>query len=194
MDFVRLVADHGYTATFIGSLIEGETVLTVAGLAAHRGYLHFALLLALASVGSFIGDQAYFMIGRIWGKRLLARFPRFRPAVRRVDALLVRYAGAAVVAVRFLYGLRSIGPIAMGASRLKWHTFMIYNAIGAVLWSVAWLGAGYFVGEVLQQLLGKLKHVEAWLFAGVATVVLTMAIGFHWRRRKIDRVSSRPGS
>lgn len=194
MDFVKLVADHGYTATFVGSLIEGETVLTVAGLAAHRGYLHFWYLLALASLGSFIGDQAYFLIGRIWGKPLLARYPRFRPAVRRVDTLLVRYAGAAVVAVRFLYGLRTIGPIAMGASRLKWHTFLLYNAVGAVLWSAAWLGAGYFVGELLQQLLGKMKHVEAWLFAGVATVVFAMAVWFHWRRRKIDRASSRKGS
>lgn len=194
MDFVRLVADHGYTATFIGSLIEGETVLTVAGLAAHRGYLQFSVLLALASLGSLMGDQAYFLIGRIWGKPLLKRYPRFRPAVRRVDTLLVRYSGVAVVAVRFLYGLRTIGPIAMGASRLKWHTFLFYNAVGAVLWSAAWLGAGYFVGEVLQQLLGKLKHVEAWLFVGVATVVLAMALWFHWRRRRIERAASRKES
>jgi len=191
MDFVQLVADHGYTATFIGSLIEGETVLTVAGLAAHRGYLHFPVLLALATAGSFIGDQAYFLIGRVWGKPLLARYPRFRPAVRRVDTLLVRYSGVAVVAVRFLYGLRTVGPIAMGASRLKWHTFLLYNAVGALLWSLAWLGAGYFVGEMLQRLLGHLKHVEAWLFAGVATVVLAMAVWFHWRRRRIERAPSR---
>lgn len=194
MDFVRLVADHGYAATFVGSLIEGETVLTVAGLAAHRGYLHFPYLLALASLGSLIGDQAYFLIGRIWGKRLLARYPRFRPGVRRVDTLLVRYSGAAVVAVRFLYGLRTIGPIAMGASRLHWHTFLLYNAIGALLWSAAWLGAGFFAGEVLQQVVGKMKHVEAWLFAGVAAMVLSTAVWFHWRRRKIDRVSSRTES
>lgn len=187
MYFVHLVADHGYTATFIGSLIEGETVLTVAGLAAHRGYLHFPVLLALASIGSFLGDQAYFLIGRIWGKPLLKRYPRFLPAVRRVDTLLVRYPGAALVAMRFLYGLRTVGPIAIGASRLKWHTFLLYNALGAVLWSAAWLGAGYFVGEVLQQLFGKLKHVESLLFAGVAAVVLVMAVWFHWRRRRIER-------
>jgi membrane protein DedA with SNARE-associated domain len=99
-----------------------------------------------------------------------------------------------VVAVRFLYGLRTVGPIAMGASRLEWHTFLLYNAVGALLWSLAWLGAGYFVGEVLQRLLGHMKHVEAWLFAGVATVVLAMAVWFHWRRRRIERAPSRKRS
>ena len=70
MDFAKLVADHGYLVTFLGALIEGETVLTLAGLAAHRGYLHLPVLIALASLGSCLGDQIYFLIGRRYGKRL----------------------------------------------------------------------------------------------------------------------------
>ena len=130
MDFAKLVADHGYLITFFGALIEGETILTLAGLAAHRGYFHLPLLITLASLGSSIGDQIYFLIGRRYGKRLIARFPRFKPAIRRVDALVVRYAGIAVIAVRFLYGLRTVGPIAIGASRMPWHKFALFNAAG----------------------------------------------------------------
>ncbi len=183
MDFAKLVADHGYLVTFLGALIEGETILTLAGLAAHRGYLQLPLLIALAALGSFIGDQVYFLIGRRYGKRLIARFPRFKPAIRRIDTLVVRYSGVAVIAVRFLYGLRTVGPIAIGASRMPWHTFALFNVAGAIIWAVVWLMAGYAVGEVLRMLLGDLRHVEVWLFAGVLTAALAIAIFLHLRRR-----------
>lgn len=183
MDFARLVSDHGYLVTFLGALIEGESVLTLAGLAAHRGYLHLSLLIALASLGSFIGDQVYFLIGRRYGKRLIARFPRFKPAIRRVDTLVVRYAGIAVIAVRFLYGLRTVGPIAIGASRMPWHTFALFNAAGSIAWSAVWLTGGYLIGEFVHMLIGDVRHIELWLFAGVAAAALALGAYFHLHRR-----------
>jgi membrane protein DedA with SNARE-associated domain len=187
MDFAKLVADHGYLVTFLGSLIEGETVLTLAGLAAHRGYLHLSLLIALASLGSFIGDQIYFLIGRRYGKRLIARFPRFKPAIGRVDALVVRYAGVAVIAVRFLYGLRTVGPIAIGASRMPWRKFALFNVAGSIAWSAVWLIGGFLIGELVRMLIGDVRHIEAWLFAGVAAAALALGAYFHLNRRAAVR-------
>jgi membrane protein DedA with SNARE-associated domain len=187
MDFAKLVAEHGYLITFLGALIEGETVLTLAGLAAHRGYLHLPALIALASLGSCIGDQVYFLIGRRYGKRLIARFPRFKPAVRRVDALVVRYAGVAVIAVRFLYGLRTVGPIAIGASRMPWHKFALFNVAGAIAWSAIWLMGGFLIGEMVHMLIGDVRHFEVWLFAGVAAAALALGAYFHLNRRAAAR-------
>jgi membrane protein DedA with SNARE-associated domain len=187
MDFARLVADHGYLITFLGALFEGETVLTLAGLAAHRHYLHLSVLIVLASTGSFLGDQIYFMIGRRYGKRLMARFPRFKPAIRRVDALVVRYAGVAVIAVRFLYGLRTVGPIAIGASRMPWHKFALFNALGAVAWSAVWLMGGYLIGELVHMLIGDMRHKEVWVFAGVAAAALSFGAVIHFNRRAAVR-------
>ena len=188
MDFAKLVADHGYLVTFLGALLEGETVLTLAGLAAHQGYLHFPLLISLAALGSFVGDQIYFLIGRRYGKRLIARFPRLKPAIRRVDALVVRYAGVSVIAVRFLYGLRTVGPIAIGASRMPWHTFALFNAVGAIVWSVAWLMGGYLIGEIVHMLIGDLRRVEVWLFAGVVVAASALGAYLHFSRRAAARL------
>jgi membrane protein DedA with SNARE-associated domain len=188
MDFASLVAEHGYLVTFFGALLEGETILTLAGLAAHRGYLQLPLLMVLASLGSFIGDQIYFFIGRRYGTRLIARFPRFRPAIRRVDAMVVRYAGIAVIAVRFLYGLRTVGPIAIGASRMPWHVFALFNAGSAVVWSAVWLAGGYLIGEAVHMLIGDQRHAEAWLFGGVAGLALLLVAYLHFRRRAPERM------
>jgi membrane protein DedA with SNARE-associated domain len=191
MDLAPLIEQHGYTITFLGALIEGETVMILAGLAAHRGYLHLPLLAGLAALGSFMGDQMYFFIGRRFGNRLVARFPRLEPGVRHADALLLRYAGAAVIAVRFLYGLRVLGPIAMGMTRLKWRTFLVFNALGAILWSMCWLVVGYLLGELAGLLLGDLRRIEHWLFAGFAAAALAAVAYLHWRRRATARSASR---
>ena len=188
MDFPRLVADHGYLVTFLGALLEGETILTLAGLAAHRGYLQLAPLITVATLGSFMGDQIYFLVGRRFGQRLIARFPRLRPAIRRVDTLVVRYAGVAVIAVRFLYGLRTAGAIAIGASRMPWHTFALFNAVGALVWSVIWLIGGYLIGEILHLLIGDLRQVEVWLFAGVGAAALGLGAYLHRRSRALARI------
>jgi membrane protein DedA with SNARE-associated domain len=132
------------------------------------------VLIALASLGSFTGDQIYFLIGRRYGKRLMARFPRFTPAIRRVDALVVRYAGVAVIAVRFLYGLRTVGPMAIGASCMPWRKFVLFNAAGAIAWG--------------SMLIGDLRRVELWLFAGVAAAALALGAYFHFHRRATVRL------
>ena len=183
MEFSHLVAEHGYAVTFLGALVEGETILTLAGVAAHRGYLPLATLIGLAALGSFLGDQVYFLIGRRYGTSLLARFPRFRAATQNADTLLVRYAGFSVIVVRFLYGLRTLGPIALGMSSLRWRTFVAFNAAGAILWSVCWLSVGYLLGEAAQMVFGDLRHLEPWFFAAVAVAALALAAYLHLRRR-----------
>lgn len=191
MELAQLISQHGYTVSFVGALIEGETVMVLAGLAAHRGYLHLPTLIGLAAIGSFVGDQLYFLIGRRFGTRLVARFPRLEPRLQQADALLIRYAGVAVIAVRFLYGLRTLGPIAMGMTGLKWRTFVLFNAAGAILWSICWVGVGYTLGELAAMLLGDFRRIEHWLFAGLAATALAIVAYLHWRRRAVIRTAAR---
>ena len=86
MSFAQLLADYGYLAVFVGSLLEGETVLVLAGFAAHQGYLSLPLVLAVAFVGGTLGDQIFFWLGRAWGQSLLDRIPHSEHRVRRVRA------------------------------------------------------------------------------------------------------------
>src|SRR5437763_2384634 len=88
VDLPALIQAYGYPLTFAGALFEGETVLTLAGLAAHRGHLHWPLLWLLAAAGGTTGDIVYFALGRRYGAELLTRWPSFAPAVERVHRLV----------------------------------------------------------------------------------------------------------
>src|SRR3954449_11918467 len=60
VDVGVLLEQHGYALTFLGSLIEGEVVLVLAGLGAHRGYLQLAWVILLGAVGGFLAGQGLF--------------------------------------------------------------------------------------------------------------------------------------
>jgi membrane protein DedA with SNARE-associated domain len=185
LDLGTAIQQYGYPVVFIGSLLEGETVLALGGLAAHRGYLALHWVVACAAAGGFLGDQLYFALGRLYGERLVERYPRLAPAVGRARALLEGYDAWVVIGVRFMYGLRTAGPFAMGMTRIEWLRFAWLNLVGAVLWAPLFAAAGYLFGEALQRLLGDLKRVEHWLFGAlvIAGVAFWLARRRRWRSR-----------
>ena len=91
MDLAQLVETWGYPVVFLGTLLEGETVLLLAGLAARAGYLELPWVIATAWAGAVTGEQIWFQVGRRHGERLLRRFPMLKSKARRMSALLERY-------------------------------------------------------------------------------------------------------
>lgn len=172
MTLIEFVTTYGYLAVLLGTLLEGETVLLLAGFAAHQGYLSIHLVLLIAFIGGTVGDQLFFWAGRSWGGALLDRFPSVRVRTIRVGELLRRWDAALVFAIRFLYGLRIAGPVAMGALHFDAKRFAIFNALGAAVWAALIGGAGYVLGHSLEALLGNLADYEtALLWAALAVLV-----------------------
>src|SRR5678815_2485716 len=102
LEYAPLIERYGYLATFAGTLVEGESLLILSGLAAHRGYLSFPMVVLVGGLGGALGDLLFFMLGRHYGNDLLARFPRFTPAAERVHAMIERHPAATILAVRFM--------------------------------------------------------------------------------------------
>lgn len=159
MTLTGLIAQYGYLAVFVGAVLEGETMLVLAGFAAHQGYLSLPWVVLLALCGGVLGDQACFFLGRRYGPALLLRFPNLTPGVQRVDQLLLYHAWL-IIGMRFMYGLRLVGPIAIGMSGLSTWRFVAFNLIGAAIWAPLIAGAGYLFGHALQLLFTDIRHFE----------------------------------
>lgn len=170
-----LIAKYGYLAIFAGTLAEGETLLILSGLAAHRGYLSFPVVVLVGALGGALGDMAFFRLGRHFGPDLLARFPRFTPAAGRVHAMIERHPAATIIAVRFMYGIRTGGPAVIGTTRVPFVKFALLNAVGAVGWSACWAGAGYAFGKAAQHVLGDFARIEREVF-GAAIILIVLGI------------------
>lgn len=161
---------YGLLAVVLGTFFEGETIMVLAGLASHRGYWSLTSVIAAGFAGTFFGDQLYFQIGRTQGKLFLAKRPAWEARVVRARRFLGRHHIAFILGFRFLYGLRTVSPFVIGMSHVPVRRYMLLNAVGGFVWSVAVAVVGYSVGQGAEALLGRVKEVEVWLFVGVAAV------------------------
>ncbi|CAI8859481.1 Inner membrane protein YohD [Pseudomonas sp. IT-P253] len=178
-----LLATYGYWAVFFGCLLEGETILILGGMAAHQHLLHLWPVIAWASLGGMLGDQLLFWSGRYFGGRLLPRLSKNQAAIDRVTRLIARYPSTAIFAVRFLYGMRLVGPVVIGASGLSPLRFTVLNALGAVVWATLFASAGYWVGQALESLLGNLKPYRLPIALAVLVLGVTVALIRHFRAK-----------
>lgn len=174
MQIAAHLRDHVYTAIVLGSIFEGETTVVLAGFAAHQGYAPWWAVTLLAAVMNFVLDQGWFALGRWRGDWVLARWPRLRPSVDRVAPYLQRHRRWVVFGVRFLYGLRTAGPLALGMSRISWRDFVVFNALGAAVWAVTFTTLGFLFGRAISAVIGEIVHYEAEL------VLFILAAGLVW--------------
>ena len=178
-----LVAQYGYLAVLLGTFLEGETVLVLAGFAAHRGYLELPLVIACAFVGTLVGDQLYFYLGRSRGTSYIRARPHWASRFEKVRGLLSRHELLLILTFRFLYGIRTVAPFAIGASGTNPVRFLILNVVGAGVWavSVGWLG--YVFGHTLEVIIDDVKRYEGWVL-GIVCLVGGGIWFAHWFRTR----------
>ena len=169
-----MIAELGYAALFIGTLLEGETIVFLAGLAAHHGYLWFPAVVAVSVVGGFLSDQILFHVGRRYGERVYARFPGLAAKVPRVQALLLRWDVLAILLVRFLYGLRIVAPLVIGSCGIAPWRLALFDFLGAVLWAFVVAGLGYFAGQAVQYWMARLDLTVVLFLMALALVAGTV--------------------
>jgi membrane protein DedA with SNARE-associated domain len=185
MNVEQLLNHYGYLAIFIGSILEGETILTLAGFFVHKGYLLFVPSILCATAGGMIGDQVGFLLGRYYGTRLLQHFPKLDPLVEKTNRLLCKHSSIIIIGVRFMYGLRIAGPIAIGMSKVSFSRFLLLNAMGALFWATIIVSFGYLFGQSAQWLFTQFQQYTKLLFALILLIaVIFLSIYWYSKQRR----------
>jgi membrane protein DedA with SNARE-associated domain len=192
--FTDHFAAYGYLVLFLGVLLEsagvpvpGETAVLAAGfLASPAGdeRFHLGAVIAITFLAAVLGDNAGYWVGRRLVGPAFREGRRFlffnRESLGVAEAYFARYGSWTIFFARFVTGLRVIGAVAAGAANMVWSRFLLANAAGAAVWSVAISLLGYFFGHswhLVHRFLG---------WAGVAVLVglvLALFMVRIWRRR-----------
>ena len=184
IDLPGLIEHYGYAAILIGTFLEGETILVLAGLAAHQGYLVLTWVILAAFLGSLGGDQLFFYLGRKHSQAVLSRRPAWKQKVEKVHKLLNRFQTPMILGFRFLYGLRTVSPFVIGMGPVSFKKFILLNAAGALVWAVAVGSGGYLFGQALEIFIGKIKHYELQVFAMIALLgALIWTVHFYHQKK-----------
>lgn len=176
MSLEAIIEHYGYFALILGTALEGETILVVAGYLAHRGYLQLPYVIAAAMFGTFVGDQTFFQLGRQSGEAYLARRSHRQARAARVRHLLECHRIALVMGFRFMYGIRTVAPFVIGMSGFSRKAFMLLNAVSAAIWAITIGCAGYAFGRALEKLFNEAKQYERPIVVGIVAVGATIWI------------------
>lgn len=166
---------HGYWVLFIGTFLEGEAILLLAGFLAFRGYLDIFGVVCTAWAGSFLGDQVYFYLGRFKGRALLRRFHSIAKKFREALKLIEKYGNFVAFISRFTYGFRIVLPIILGITKLAPRTFLWINLVSALTWAIVFSLAGYLFGKSASLVIDNISSYEHYL-----VLALFLFIGLAW--------------
>lgn len=184
IDLQGLVSEYGYWALFVGTFLEGETILVLGGLAAQQGLLELPWVMASAFGGSLLGDQTAFFIGRRWGRRIICRFPGWEEKIEKIRQKMTRYLDLWMLSFRFFWGLRNPTPFVLAMGNVPLARFATLNAIGALVWAVAGAGAGFLFGRAVERYIGDMHKYSLQLLGGAVGLWVLLMLGRAWRKRR----------
>lgn len=185
---------YGYPGLFVAVFLEGlgipfpgQTGLMASALLAKQGDMDIVSVFTIACAAAFAGDTVGFWIGRRWGKAPLERLALAKQAWAHVENAYIKYGGLIIVLARFVEGFRQLNGIVAGAMGMPWDRFLIYNAIGAVLWCGVWGLGLYFAADAFMRLWDTMRPLHTWgWMISIAAVVLTglYLLRWIWRSRR----------
>ena len=185
---ILLIQNYGYILVFFFTLLEGETIVALAGFVAYQGELNIYLVVLSAICGAITGDQAYFYLGRYKGKQFLAKRPKLLARVTRIHGLIERHQNWLMFGSRFMYGFRIALPIAFGTSNIRRLKYLGFNFMGATLWSVFFAGGGYFLGDAIERFIVHVQRAEKFIVFGVIVGIAIVQTIMFLRRRIAARL------
>jgi undecaprenyl-diphosphatase len=198
-----LLQSYGYVFLFLlvgleslGVPLPGETALITAATFAAGGYLSIYGVIATAALAGIIGDNGGYWIGRQGGLALVHRYGRAlnvdESRLDRAHAFFERHGAKTVFLGRFVALLRMWAALLAGVGQMRYGTFMLFNALGAIVWATVFGTLGYVFGRSVPRLEHYVGQASLSLVLFLALAV-SLGLGWHWFRGNAAQLSERLG-
>lgn len=174
----EFIKDWGYIALFLYSFGGGFVGLVVAGVLSYAGDLNIVISMLVAGTSNFIGDQFLFYMARtnkIYANDTMKKYGR---KVALAHLLMRKYGSTVVFIQKYIYGIKTLIPLAMGLTKYSFQKFTIYNALAAAVWAIVVGTVSYMMGEIV------LTYAEEYKYYGVA-IILAIVFGVSYYFKKI---------
>jgi membrane protein DedA with SNARE-associated domain len=188
----HLIIHYGYAmvvvlvfAEGVGLPLPGETALiTAAAFAAQHNRLSITGVIIASVIGAAGGGLGGYWIGRTGGLAVLERHGRYigvtEARIARARKFFTEHGPKAVFAARFIAILRMFAGLLAGVTHMRFWLFFLWNALGAIAWSLLFGTLGYLFGNNLPWLEKEIGRTSLVVLG----VVVVIAIYFWHRHRR----------
>ncbi len=187
----QLIEQYGIYGVFALCTVEGDMTLLLSGVMAHGGFFgnwSFAKVFFAGTLGGLIGDCFAYMIGRVF-RETVKDYRFYKMTQPRIESLIEKFGGFAIVISKYIYGLRAAMCIFNGIGKMPFWRFLLLDAISVSIWVLILSGAGYFFSGAITSILGDFKQIGIWLFFIVLVgVIIFYLVERYWVSEKVEEV------
>jgi len=195
----ELITRHGLALIFGNVLLEQLGVplpaiptLIVAGALAADGTLSAPAVFGVAFVASMLGDSAWYVAGRRYGRRVMTTLCRISlspdSCVRQTENHFDRWGGLTLVLGKFIPGLSTIAPPLAGAMHIRWPSFLLLNGAGTAIWVAAPIAAGIVFHAEIEWLIGRMEDLGAMALEAIVALLAAYVAFKWWERRRFYKM------
>ncbi|GAA0496087.1 VTT domain-containing protein [Pigmentiphaga sp. GD03639] len=167
------------TGLVVLPFLPGDSLLFIAGAFAATGSMHPGLLIVLLLIAAVSGNTVNYYVGRYIGPRVFSQNIRFldRAALIKTHAFYEKHGGKTLIIARFLPVVRTFAPFVAGVGYMTVARFQFFNVIGALLWVLLLVLAGYFFGNLPL----VREHLNTIVLIGLAAAIVPVVLGGLWK-------------
>lgn len=167
------------TGLVVLPFLPGDSLLFIAGAFCATGAMNEWLLMSLLVIAAVTGNTVNYWIGRAIGQKVFTHDYRWldKDALRKTHAFYENHGGKTIILARFVPVVRTFAPFVAGVSAMTFAKFQFFNIVGALVWVVGLVVAGYFFGNI--PLIRD--HLNTIVIVGVGAAVIPVALGGMWK-------------
>ncbi|SFC33382.1 membrane protein DedA, SNARE-associated domain [Polaromonas sp. OV174] len=194
MDFLlKLIDSYGLAVVFINVLVEqlglplpAYPTLVITGALLARSSYSPAMLLLTAVLSALIADYAWYLAGKRYGRKVMARLCRISlspdSCVRQTESVYLRWGVSSLLVAKFIPGFASLASALAGALGTRRLGFIFFDGLGAALWAGSAIYLGSLFSTAIDELLDVLAQLGKWGLLLVAVALLAFIARKWWQR------------
>jgi membrane protein DedA with SNARE-associated domain len=204
---IEFLLHHGYVvllgwvfAEQIGLPIPSLPLLLAAGALAGSHQLSFFASLSVCLVAAVAADTIWFALGRLKGIRILQLLCKISlepdSCVRRTEGVFSKQGARSLLLAKFLPGLGTVAPPLAGIFHMRLRRFLLFDAMGSILWAGTFLGIGYVFSSEIEHIAERAASLGSWLLVLIVAAVAGYIVYKYVARKRflrqlrIDRISA----
>ena len=166
---------YGYIGLFLYSLGGGFVALIGAGVLSFMGKMDLTLVMIIAFSANALGDVLLFYMARYQKSMMMEGLRKHRRKLALAHVMMKKNGSSIIFIQKFVYGIKTLIPIAIGLTKYDFKKFAILNVASSVVWTLVFGFGSYYSGEFLVKLAGLVGE-KPW----IAPLILVIFGGALW--------------
>lgn len=181
--FGYLALTVGVFAENVGLPLPAELLIVITAYLAAELRLNLVYLVLAGALGAFLGDNLAYFVGRKGGYKVLNLYCKATLCSRNCGESTARFyrrfGVLSVVLARFVVGIRTVAAPAAGMAKMHWTTFIMSDALGALIWATTFVAGARLFGSYAASAVQRLTDLSPYT-AIALLILISVWVGARW--------------